>query len=341
MTRARKELVSVETTPYYHCICRCVRRAFLCGEDSYSGKNYEHRRGWVLERLRELQGVFAVDVCAYAVMSNHYHLVVRLDADRAAAWSEGEVMERWARLFSLPVLVARYREGQTKTVAERERAQLQIAEWRGRLQDLSWFMRSLNEHLARRANAEDGCKGRFWEGRYKSQALLDDAAVLTCMSYVDLNPVRAGMADTPEASDFTSIQQRIRALAREGQGHEGPACEGDEPRLTVLGPEGDDPHGNAVAFTTEDYLELVDWTGRAIREDKRGAIPESIPPILERLGIDPVHFLRHVGRGQRSHHVAALGHVERFREAVRQLGRRSIKGVGISVRMFLAPAGCR
>ncbi|WP_018863986.1 transposase [Thioalkalivibrio sp. ARh3] len=101
MTRARKELVSVETTPYYHCICRCVRRAFLCGEDSYSGKNYEHRRGWVLERLRELQGVFAVDVCAYAVMSNHYHLVVRLDADRAAAWSEGEVMERWERLFSL------------------------------------------------------------------------------------------------------------------------------------------------------------------------------------------------------------------------------------------------
>jgi REP element-mobilizing transposase RayT len=341
MTRARKELVSVETTPYYHCICRCVRRAFLCGEDSYSGTNYEHRRGWVLERLRDLKGVFAVDVCAYAVMSNHYHLVVRLDSDRAAAWSEGEVMERWERLFSLPVLVARYRAGQAKTVAERERAQAQIAEWRDRLQDLSWFMRSLNEHLARRANAEDGCKGRFWEGRYKSQALLDDAAVLTCMSYVDLNPVRAGMADTPETSDFTSIQQRIRALAREDQEHEGSACEGDEPRLTVLGREGDDPHANAVAFTTEDYLELVDWTGRAIREDKRGAIPESIPPILERLRIDPAHFLGHVGRGQRSHHVAALGHVERFREAVKQLGRRSIKGVGMSARIFLAPADCR
>ncbi len=213
MTRARKELVSVETTPYYHCICRCVRRAFLWGEDSYSGKNCEHRRGWVLERLRELQGVFAVDVCAYAVMSNHYHLVVRLDSDRATAWSEGEVMERWERLFSLPLLVVRYRAGQTSTVAERERAQAQIALCRERLQDLSWFIRSLNEHLARRANAEDGCKGRFWEGRYKSQALLDDAAVLTCMSYVDLNPVRAGMADTPEASDFTSIQQRIRMLA--------------------------------------------------------------------------------------------------------------------------------
>ncbi|WP_018880061.1 transposase [Thioalkalivibrio sp. ALE9] len=341
MTRARKELVSVETTPYYHCICRCVRRAFLCGEDSYSGRNYEHRRGWVLERLRALQDVFAVDVCAYAVMSNHYHLVVRLDSDRAAAWSEGEVMERWERLFSLPLLVARYRAGQTSTVAERERAQAQIALWRERLQDLSWFMRSLNEPLARRANAEDGCKGRFWEGRYKSQALLDDAAVLTCMSYVDLNPVRAGMADTPEASDFTSIQQRIRMLASKCDKQEREASDEAQPSLTVLGGEGADPHANAVVFTTEDYLGLVDWAGRAIREDKRGAIPGHIPPILERLQIDPAQFVRHIARGRGIHHVAALGCVERMRAAIRRLGRRSIKGIGVSGRMFLASPGCR
>ncbi|TQE93177.1 MAG: transposase [Spiribacter salinus] len=339
MTRARKELVSVETTPYYHCICRCVRRAFLCGEDFYSGKNYEHRRGWVLERLCELQGVFAVDVCAYAVMSNHYHLVVRLDSDRATAWSEDEVMERWERLFSLPLLVARYRAGQTSTVAERERAQAQIALWRQRLQDLSWFMRSLNEHLARRANAEDGCKGRFWEGRYKSQALLDDAAVLTCMSYVDLNPVRAGMADTPEASDFTSIQQRIRMLASKCDRQEREASDEAQPSLTVLGGEGADPHANAVVFTTEDYLELVDWAGRAIREYKRGAIPEHVPPILERLQIDPAQFVRHVARGRGTHHVAALGRVECMRSAAVSAGRRFIKGIGVSAGLFAGPGG--
>lgn len=64
MTRARSELVSLETTSYYHCICRCVRRAFLCGEDPFSGKNYEHRKTWVVERLRALSRLFAIEVCA-------------------------------------------------------------------------------------------------------------------------------------------------------------------------------------------------------------------------------------------------------------------------------------
>jgi REP element-mobilizing transposase RayT len=89
MTRVRRELVHSDTTPYYPCICRCVRRAFLCGQDAFSGKSYEHRKHWVLEHLGVFRSVYAVDICAYAVMSNHYHLVVRVDPELARGWSIG------------------------------------------------------------------------------------------------------------------------------------------------------------------------------------------------------------------------------------------------------------
>jgi REP element-mobilizing transposase RayT len=330
----RKELVHPDTTPYYHCIGRCVRRAFLCGVDPLSGRSYEHRKAWMVERLRTLQGIFAVELCAYAVMSNHYHLVLRASPEQARAWPEAGVLERWSRLFALPALVLAYRDGRSGTEAEREAARRRIAQWRERLGDLSWFMRSLNEHMARRANAEDGCTGRFWEGRFKSQALLDDAAVLTCMSYVDLNPVRAGIADTPEDSDFTSVQQRIAAFAAGGRTAEATP---ERPRLVPLGRSGADPHPNSLDFTTEDYLELVDWAGRALRADKRGAIPDRLPPILQRLQLDPAQYLEHVSRGGRHRHAAALGHAERIREASQQLGRRFLKGLGQARRLYLRP----
>ena len=211
MTQARRELVSLEATPYYHCISRCVRRAFLCGEDRVSGQSFEHRRQWIVERMKVLSQVFALDVCAYAVMSNHYHLVLRLRPERAQAWSDEEVLARWSELFSGPLLVRRFLSSERLGKAELQRVARFAATYRERLCDLSWFMRCLNESIARRANAEDRCKGRFWEGRFKTQALLDEAAVLSCMAYVDLNPIRAGLAQTPEGSDFTSIQERIRA----------------------------------------------------------------------------------------------------------------------------------
>ena len=90
MTRPRSALISLPDTPWYHMVNRCVRRAFLCGHDAHSGQNFEHRRGWVETRIRELASVFAIDVAAYAVMSNHYHIVLRIDADRARTWGDDE-----------------------------------------------------------------------------------------------------------------------------------------------------------------------------------------------------------------------------------------------------------
>lgn len=176
--------------------------------------NFDHRRGWIAERIKQLAGVFAIDVAAYAVMSNHYHIVMRIDRERALGWSPEEVLERWTWLFTGPLLVPRYLSTERAQMSGAEIAKvLEVAEeYRTRLHDLSWFMRTLNEHIARQANAEDGVKGRIWEGRFKSQALLDEKALLAAMAYVNLNPVRAGIAETPESSDYTSLQERVAGV---------------------------------------------------------------------------------------------------------------------------------
>ena len=215
MPRARNTLISLDDTPYYHCMGRCVRRAFLWGQDTFSGKDYSHRKQWVIDRLKILSEAFTIEVCAYAVMSNHYHVVLYVDKQKADTLSNNEVIARWSRLFSIPVIVQRYVNKDAISHAEQAKALEIIQTWRARLYNISWFMRCLNEYLAREANKEDNCTGRFWEGRYQSQALLDEAGLLTCMAYVDLNPVRAKMAPTPEASDFTSIQQHIHTVQQQ------------------------------------------------------------------------------------------------------------------------------
>ena len=173
MPQPRKRLVSLQDTPYYHCISRCVRRAFLCGNDPVSGFNFEHRRQWIVDRMKLLCSVFAIDLCAYAVMHNHYHIVLRVDTQKAARWTDHAVAKRWTTLFSGPRVIHRFMAQTTLSTSEAVCVARLIATWRERLMDLSWFMRCLNEPIARLANHEDHCSGRFWEGRFKSQALLD------------------------------------------------------------------------------------------------------------------------------------------------------------------------
>jgi len=319
MTQPRSTLVSLEDTPWYHVVSRCVRRAFLCGTDAVTGASFEHRRGWIAERLQQLASVFAVDIAAYAVMANHYHIVLRIDAERAQAWDRETVLERWCQLFTGPEVVQRFRvDPNALCPAEMALLETWVDTYRARLQDLSWFMRVLNESIARQANAEDGVTGRFWEGRFRSQALLDEAAVLTAMAYVDLNPIRAKVAPTPETSEYTSVAERMAglkadrgalpaepglasaasgAVSPEGDDGEEPAQLLPEPLLRRLtraplmpfDATGDLP--TAIPFAFEDYLELVDDTGRVIREDKRGYIDGRTPPLLERLNIDPEQFI--------------------------------------------------
>ena len=325
MTSPRRTLIDLDSTPYYHCIACCVRRAFLCGEDSLTGNSYEHRKPWVVDRLKRLASIFAIEVCAYAVMSNHYHVVLHVDAQTAKSWSDWEVLQRWTKLFDGPLLVQQFLAGKILDQAQQQRLTEYVTAYRQRLGDISWFMRCLNEYLARKANGEDGCKGRFWEGRFKSQALLDEAAVLSCMAYVDLNPVRAGLTNQPEDSEFTSIKERIEQWRenRQSQAWLKPMKTGDV----------SDKSQGFIPFALADYFEFVDWSGRAVREDKRGAITSSLPPVLQRLGIDANEWLKTL-RPNGNQFIRGIGRKRTLQIYAEKVGKRWLHGLYASKRLF-------
>ena len=330
----RCEIVGDDEVAVLHVFSRCVRRAFLCGVDPLTGACYDHRKQFIQDRLEALAGVFAIDVMAYAIMSNHFHLVLRTRPDIVAEWSDEEVARRWWALFPK-------RRTKTQTPAEPRQSELdmltadpkKIAELRRRLSSVSWLMRCLCESIARQANAEDEVTGRFFEGRFKSVRLNDEASVLACMGYLDLNPVRAKMAETPETSEFTSAYQRILAATQAPSGHAAEAApSGSATGITTQNTVVSDSVGSTapasptadrwlspvelarehshesgdcchrasnrgcVPISLGDYLVLLDWTGRQIVNGKRGRIPSTVSPILERLGLDRSAWVENVRR---------------------------------------------
>lgn len=345
----------------YHCYSRCVRRAFLFGFDALTRRDFSHRKACLVDRLRYLASIFAIEVCAYAVMITHYHSVLRTRPDLAALWSDREVAARWLTLFP------RHRdvEGAPLPPTEKEIRALtdlpdRIAELRKRLCSLSWFMARLNEFIARAANKEDQVKGRFWESRFKCQALLDEAAIAACMAYVDLNPIRAGVAETPEDSDSTSIQERIRAWGKEmaktgpvpGERtaqalpsgsidtctplpeQAGQVTEANPDTFSVLTrsreawlcPIQSEPGRRGILeMTTAEYIDLVDRSGRMMRPGKRGAIDPELEPILLRIGANPDAWLDTVSRFGPKFRLAA-GLASSLRSFAERLGRRWFQG---------------
>ncbi len=346
----------------YHCFSRCVRRGFLCGFDALTNRDFSHRKAWLVDRLRYLAAIFAIEVCAYAIMENHYHSILRTRPDIVANWTDREVAARWLTLFpqhrTIGKSVTQPAEEEIRALANRPE---RIAQLRKRLCSLSWFMARLNEFIARAANKEDGVKGRFWESRFKCQALLDEAAIAACMVYVDLNLIRAGLAATPEESDFTSIQERIRAWQKSPDAATTVQCipsnalstntpiaqnQGDisEPGtecaftinrcLDVTSPStlwlcpisSDSRRRGILQMTAAEYFDLVDKSGRMIRSDKRGIIDAELAPILMRIGARPDAWLETVSCFGSKFRLAA-GLIANLRSFAETIGQRWLMGI--------------
>ncbi|MEJ7593131.1 MAG: hypothetical protein WKF77_16420 [Planctomycetaceae bacterium] len=206
----RQEIFAEDEIQVFHLINRCVRRTFLCGTDGKTGRDFSHRKEWIRDRLEVLAGIFAIDVMGFAVLSNHLHLVARTRPDVVTSWSDDEVALRWWNLFPQ----RRLKDGSPAEPSVFELNHIRndasgLKEKRKRLSSVSWFMKCLCEPIAKRGNREENVTGHFWESRFRVQPLLDEMAIAACMAYVDLNPIRAGIATTPETSDFTSVQERI------------------------------------------------------------------------------------------------------------------------------------
>lgn len=319
MTAARSILAPKGAPGVFHCVSRCVRRAWLCGEDRDSGRSFEHRRAWVESRIGELGDIFAVAIWGFAVMSNHLHVVVELLPEIVAAWSDDEIAARWTRLYRRRDQDASARSEALAGNADR----MQVM--RERLSNLSWFMRCLSEPIARRANREDGCKGHFWEARFKSQALLDEPAVLAAMTYVDLNPVRANISDGIADSTHTSAHKRLQQL------DVAPDC-ADKQMAPIAG-----QISRALGISVGDYLALVDRTGRRIHSGKRGVVDGPLPLALRQLGYSEQTWTRQV-QGVGSAYPRAIGAAEALLDKATEIGQRWLRGIGMARQLTLRSA---
>lgn len=309
MTCARNHQLFIAEPTYFHLTSRCVRRAHLCGKDKLTGKSFDHRKHWLEKRLFELSHEFFIDLYGFAIMSNHYHLVLQTRPDEMIQASDRQIAMRWCRVFP--------RRNETdalriKSICENKS---KINLYRNRLCDISWLMRRLNECMARIANKEDGCTGRFWQGRFHSQILLDESAVYICMAYVDLNPVRAGISQTPEQSEFTSIFYRIN--------HH---CENE-----VLMPL-NNIHSQ-LNMKLSDYLHLVDGTGRCILGNETGHYIREAEPVLIRLNLKPPGFLK-IMQGLGRLFSRAVGPPHKLDDLSHTLKLKWMKGQSIARQVF-------
>lgn len=244
-------------------------------------------------------------------MSNHYHVVLFVDKNTALNLTDHEVVKRWSKLCAYDQITKQYLQGGKLEDFQKEVMKKRVIEWRERLQSISWFMKFINERVARCANKEDGFKGAFWESRFKSQALLNERALLACMAYVDLNPIRSekGVTNIPQ-SHHTSIRKRV--IDKEPL---------EEP-VTFIGSNNKTVQNCPIGIRLCDYIELVEWTGKYIQKTDCGSIPEGVSATLEKNGLNSLSWSKMVRNFEREFKVF-LGPLTSFSHYLSEFAREN------------------
>lgn len=330
----RTRVVDDNQVSVYHCINRCVRGAYLHGQSPFSGRECDYRPQ-VQQRLEFLAGHFGVDVLSFAIMGDHLHVVLRNRPDAVQQWSDELVASRWTELFPPSSLVQ-----QTKPPSKKQEKALSD-ERRARLYSISWFMRCLSEQVARQANRDEQYSGRFWGGRFRCQRLLDEAGILACAAFVDLNPIRVGQAATLATCQYTSARLRWQARSANKQA----TRSGDAPdswlapvKLVPGSRDSKTPRQRAsntgfLPLSAEEYLRLLEWTGQQIRREKRGVMPGDIAAILERLKVVEDIWVDQVRNFSRWFQRVA-GRPEAIAQEAAQRGQQWMQGLSRSREVF-------
>ena len=285
--RARKDTMDPTVIETHHLWSRCVRGNFLMGVDARTGRDLSHRRGEMESLMEYLTSVFAVEVGGYHLLDNHFHNILRNRPDVAGAWSDEAVCWRWKQAWP------RYENGEwrrqvtdeeIKAMLQRDREQPgYLAKVRRNLADISWFQARLKQIVAVKCNRETKHRGHHWEQRFGNRRLESNEEVVGALVYDALQQVRAGAADSLEASDYSAIQRRIRAAAQETyrdvHGRKAGDTDEEQAELEHLGallancflsPIADDGPGMTVLEEEVPASELVLPLGYHYRHEKKG-----------------------------------------------------------------------
>ena len=329
----------------FHCWTRCAQRACLLGPDPETGKDCSHRREWIIIRQKQLAALFAIDIEFRAEMRNHLHVVLRTMPRVAKRMGRQEVVRRWLTITRLAKCMSDdLPEPDPKLVEELAKDKKGVEKMRRRLSDISWFMGTLCENISRRSNAESGTSGHFWESRYKCRECLDKSAILLCGIYVDLNPIKAGEAKSPETAVHTSIYARLQAQSQRKNASN--RADGWLGELT-LQPEkkANESLANSsrsgrrasdmgiLPMSLDDYLKLLKWTARLLRSGQRKTIPKDLGTILDHMEVNAEAWLDTVNDYEDAFcHV--VGTPESIAKVAERLNVRCMKGAPASQRIF-------